>query len=202
MDNIIDPPRMPDYYRDLGISQKATPATIRKAFNVLALATHPDKNHNNNTGNSDNAAGFRKVREAYEYLSNPKKRAGYDEQYLYIRAAWERYHEQQATRSRREQERLVKAEEERRAAEAEGLRKLEERKRRSREYARKAWKQHGRAAKRKIGLQKDAAAEARLREVAERRRGEQEKAREHLGLVHLMGLPRGSHILPLYRINN
>ncbi|KAI0855782.1 hypothetical protein F4860DRAFT_519537 [Xylaria cubensis] len=199
MDDAMDLPSTPDYYQDLSVSQTASPAMIRKAFRKLALATHPDKNQYKDTGNPNNAAGFRKVREAYECLSDPKKRASYDERYLYIQAAWEEYREQQAGQIRREQERLAKkkAEEERKAAEAERLRKLEEKKKeaeeklrrkklrderarqaemRSREVARKAWEQHQREAKERIRLQKEAAAEARSREVAARMRAEQEKA--------------------------
>ncbi|KAH8160177.1 hypothetical protein CIB48_g8055 [Xylaria polymorpha] len=212
MDNAIDPPSTPDYYRDLGVSQTATPATIRQAFRKLALATHPDKIHNRSAGDSNDAAGFRKsiqVREAYEYLSDPAKRAIYDERYIYVQVAWERYHEQQGEKRRHEHERLAKekVEEERRAAEAERLRKLEEQRKvaeekarhenlreerarqaelRSREVARKAWEQRQREAEERIRLEKEAAAEVRSREVAERMRAEQEKAAlERLRLAQL-----------------
>ncbi|TRX93578.1 hypothetical protein FHL15_005550 [Xylaria flabelliformis] len=209
MDNANELPSTPDYYQDLGVSQTASPAMIRKAFRKLALATHPDKNQYKDTGNQNNAADFRKVREAYECLSDPKKRASYDERYLYIQAAWEKYREQQAGQIRREQERLAKkkAEEERKTAEAERLRKLEAQRKeaeeklrrkelrderarqaemRSKEVARKAWEQHQLEAKDRIRLQKEAAAEARSKEVAEKMRAEQEKAaRERMRLFHI-----------------
>ncbi|KAI0442903.1 hypothetical protein F4803DRAFT_575025 [Xylaria telfairii] len=209
MDNTINPPSTPDYYRDLGVSQAATPATIRQAFKKLALATHPDKIHNRSAGGSNDAAGFRKVHEAYEYLSDPVKRATYDERYIFVQAAWERYRVQLEEKSRREHERLAKekVEEEQRAAEAELLRKLEEQRKaaeekarreklkeerarqaelRSREVARKAWEQRQREAEERIRLQKEAAAEARSREVAEKMRAEQEKsALERLRLARI-----------------
>ncbi|KAI1749508.1 DnaJ domain-containing protein [Xylaria castorea] len=199
MDHDIHPPCIPDYYRDLGVSQTTSLAMIRKAFRKLALATHPDKNQNKGTGQSNDAAGFRKVREAYEHLSDPETRASYDDRYLYIQAEWERYREQQEGQSRREQERLTKekAEGERKAAKSERLRKLEEyrkaaeerlrreklreerarqAKMRSRDVARKAWEKHQREAEDRIRLQKQAVAEARSEEVAKRMRAEQEKA--------------------------
>ncbi|KAI0551246.1 DnaJ domain-containing protein [Xylaria curta] len=176
MDNIIDRPRTPDFYRDLGISKNASAATIRKAFNGLALATHPDKNCSNNTGSSKDDASFRKVREAYEYLSDPKKRAKYDKKHLYIQAAWERYHRQQTKRSEREEQRID---------ELVRLCQLEEQQMLSRENASKACEQDGRVSKRKIHLQKDAAAETRSKEVSKRRRAEQEEARERLMSIHV-----------------
>ncbi|KAJ8126593.1 hypothetical protein O1611_g7046 [Lasiodiplodia mahajangana] len=195
MDNTIDPPKIPDYYRDLGVSQIANPRAIRQAFKKLALATHPDKK----AGESTDAASFRKVREAYEYLSDPEKRARYDRIYFDVQDEWERYFHRLEEQNRREQERAARETEaeERRAAEAERLRKIEETRReaeekarreklreerarqaelRSREAARKAWEEQQRAAEERIRQQREAAAEARSKEVAERLRAEQEKA--------------------------
>ncbi|KAI1151043.1 hypothetical protein F4825DRAFT_451890 [Nemania diffusa] len=202
MDNTMNPPSIPDYYLDLGVSQTANLKTIRKAFSTLALATHPDKN----VGSPDNAASFRKVREAWEFLSDPKKRAGYDLIYFDVQDAWERYRRRQEERSRRERAREAEeraeaqrraAEEQWRAAEAERRRKIEAQRRaaeeaarrekmreekarqaeaRSREAARRAWEEQQRAAEERIRREKEAAAEARSREVAERLRAEQEEA--------------------------
>ncbi|KAI1131731.1 hypothetical protein F5Y10DRAFT_261894 [Nemania abortiva] len=198
MDNAIDPPQTPDYYRDLGVSQAANPRAIRQAFKKLALATHPDKN----VGESTDTADFRKVREAYEFLSDPEKRARYDRTYFDVQDAWERYYQQeeqlkQQARHREARIAKEKAEEQRRAAEAERLRKIEEERKvaeekarrerlreekarqaelRSKEAARKAWEQQQRAAEDRIYQQRAAAAEARSREVAERLRAEQERA--------------------------
>ncbi|KAI0107609.1 hypothetical protein GGR51DRAFT_570988 [Nemania sp. FL0031] len=198
MNNAIHPPNAPDYYRALGVSQTADPKVIRQAFKRLALATHPDKK----VGESTDAASFRKVREAYEFLSDPNKRAQYDKIYLNIQEAWRRYYYQLNEYNRREQERAARiraewarniqrrAEEDRRAAErwqrkidkmereAEKARykKAREAEKRSREAARRAWKEQQRAARERIRQEREAAAEARSREVLERLRAEQEKA--------------------------
>ncbi|KAI8953106.1 DnaJ domain-containing protein [Xylaria longipes] len=88
MNEAIDPPSTPDYYRDLGVTQTASLEAIRQAFKQLALATHPDKN----LGESNDAAGFRKAHEAYMFLSDPQKRANYDVFYLVLQRQWAEYY--------------------------------------------------------------------------------------------------------------
>lgn len=62
-----------DYYRALGIPKTATEEEIKKAYRKLALKFHPDKNK---------AAGaeekFKEIAEAYEVLSDKKKRDIFD----------------------------------------------------------------------------------------------------------------------------
>ncbi|MSP26423.1 MAG: J domain-containing protein [Myxococcales bacterium] len=65
---------MPDLYDVLGVARTATPPEIKKAYRRLAQKLHPDKN----PGKS-NEERFKKITEAYEVLSDEKKRAGYDE---------------------------------------------------------------------------------------------------------------------------
>jgi molecular chaperone DnaJ len=64
-----------DYYGALGVSQNADAAEIKKAYRKLARDLHPDKN----PGNADAEARFKDVSEAYDVLSDPKRRAEYDE---------------------------------------------------------------------------------------------------------------------------
>ena len=64
-----------DYYTILGIDKKATQNDIKKAFRALALRHHPDKN----PGNKAAEEQFKLVNEANQVLSNPEKRAKYDE---------------------------------------------------------------------------------------------------------------------------
>jgi curved DNA-binding protein len=59
-----------DYYNTLGISKDATPDEIKRAFRSLASKHHPDK--------GGDTATFQKVQEAYATLSDPEKRAAYD----------------------------------------------------------------------------------------------------------------------------
>lgn len=59
-----------DYYNTLGITKDATPEDIKKAYRSLASKHHPDK--------GGDTATFQKVQEAYATLSDPEKRAAYD----------------------------------------------------------------------------------------------------------------------------
>eukprot|EP00668_Euglena_longa_P033962 GGOE01043654.1.p1 GENE.GGOE01043654.1~~GGOE01043654.1.p1 ORF type:complete len:334 (-),score=138.36 GGOE01043654.1:533-1534(-) len=63
-----------DYYDVLGLKKEATPAEIKKAYYKLALVYHPDKNPDD--PNAD--AKFKAISEAYEVLSDEKKREVYD----------------------------------------------------------------------------------------------------------------------------
>lgn len=62
-----------DYYQVLGIGHQATPEEVKRAYRKLARQHHPDVN-----GATDAAAKFREINEAYEVLSDPKKRKNYD----------------------------------------------------------------------------------------------------------------------------
>ena len=64
-----------DYYEVLGIDKSATDQDIKKAFRKLAKQYHPDAN----PGNADAEAKFKEVNEAYEVLSDPEKKAKYDQ---------------------------------------------------------------------------------------------------------------------------
>lgn len=65
-----------DYYADLGLQLGASTGAIKKAFRELAKTHHPDK-----TSVSD-AAVFRRVREAFEQLTNTEYRTEYDRVYM------------------------------------------------------------------------------------------------------------------------
>jgi curved DNA-binding protein len=63
-----------DYYKTLGVARDADAATIKKAYRKLARQHHPD------VSKAPNAeATFKEVSEAYENLSDPEKRAAYDQ---------------------------------------------------------------------------------------------------------------------------
>ncbi|XP_061708342.1 dnaJ protein homolog 1 [Cydia pomonella] len=62
-----------DYYKILGLSKGASDDEIKKAYRKLALKYHPDKNKN--AGAEER---FKEVAEAYEVLSDKKKREIYD----------------------------------------------------------------------------------------------------------------------------
>ncbi|MCH9661766.1 MAG: molecular chaperone DnaJ [Bacteroidetes bacterium] len=64
-----------DFYDILGISKNATAAEIKKAYRKKAIEYHPDKN----PGDSNAEEMFKKAAEAYEVLSDPDKKARYDQ---------------------------------------------------------------------------------------------------------------------------
>ncbi len=67
-------PTKRDYYDILGVSKNASKDEIRKAYRKKALEWHPDRNKSANANDK-----FKEINEAYEVLSNPKKKQTYDQ---------------------------------------------------------------------------------------------------------------------------
>lgn len=65
-----------DYYKILQVDRNATEDELKKAYRKLAMKWHPDKNPNNK---KEAEAKFKQISEAYEVLSDPQKRAVYDQ---------------------------------------------------------------------------------------------------------------------------
>ena len=63
---------MADYYELLGVSRNSDTQQIRKAYRTKARKYHPDLNK----GDRDAEDYFKKINEAYEVLSDDKKRRG------------------------------------------------------------------------------------------------------------------------------
>jgi len=63
-----------DYYDILGVSKNATAAEIKKAYRKLALEHHPDRNKSSSANEK-----FKEINEAYEILSDSKKKEAYDQ---------------------------------------------------------------------------------------------------------------------------
>jgi molecular chaperone DnaJ len=64
-----------DYYEILSVHKNASEIEIKKAFRKLAIQHHPDKNQ----GDKEAEEKFKEATEAYEVLSDPQKRAQYDQ---------------------------------------------------------------------------------------------------------------------------
>ena len=74
-----------DFYKMLGVGRKAKPEEIRKAYKRLARKFHPDVN----PGDKSAEDRFKRVSEAYDVLSDPKKRQIYDRLGYYSEAGYQ-----------------------------------------------------------------------------------------------------------------
>jgi curved DNA-binding protein len=72
-----------DYYKVLGVPKSATEKEIKQAYRKLARKYHPDVN----PGDRGAESRFKDIGEAYDVLSDPEKRARYDQ----LGANWQQY---------------------------------------------------------------------------------------------------------------
>ncbi|GIW73551.1 MAG: curved DNA-binding protein [Phycisphaerales bacterium] len=68
---------VPDYYKDLGVSESASADEIKRAFRAIAKQYHPDSYSGDDPQGAE--ARFKRASEAYEVLSDPERRKQYDQ---------------------------------------------------------------------------------------------------------------------------
>ncbi len=66
-----------DFYEILGVAKNASDEEIKKSYRKLAMKFHPDRNQGEASKEAE--AKFKEAKEAYEMLSDPQKRAAYDQ---------------------------------------------------------------------------------------------------------------------------
>ncbi len=66
-----------DFYQILGVPKNAPDEDIKKSYRKLAMKHHPDRNQGDSSKNAEEK--FKEAKEAYEMLSDPQKRAAYDQ---------------------------------------------------------------------------------------------------------------------------
>lgn len=71
-----------DFYEVLGVARDADERVIKKAYKRLAMKHHPDRNQ----GDKESENKFKEIKQAYEVLTDPQKKAAYDQ---YGHAAFE-----------------------------------------------------------------------------------------------------------------
>src|SRR5690606_28600117 len=64
-----------DYYKVLDVARDASEADIKKAYRRLAMKLHPDRNPDDKQAEEQ----FKEAKEAYEVLTDPARRATYDQ---------------------------------------------------------------------------------------------------------------------------
>lgn len=67
--------KQPNYYEVLGVDYDASQEAIRRAYRRLAVKYHPD----HNPGDKEAEGRLKEVKRAYEVLSNPQRRATFDQ---------------------------------------------------------------------------------------------------------------------------
>src|SRR5438034_7593644 len=64
-----------DYYEILGLSRNASEEKIKKSYRRMAMKHHPDRNANDKASEEQ----FKQIKEAYEVLSDSRRRSAYDQ---------------------------------------------------------------------------------------------------------------------------
>ncbi|KAJ6258338.1 hypothetical protein Dda_6378 [Drechslerella dactyloides] len=194
---------LPDWYAVLELAKEASPSAIRTAYKRLAFQYHPDKTPDEKL-KPEMTKRFTQIQEAYEVLSDSRKKREYDEdlalesrikeEYRRAQEMKERQMRSRKAQQRNKQEEMMREKEDRQAElDYLAAKRQEEDLLRAAKQVQEARRQHAAAAGRKASVATERPQDDRQRRKEDDRRAKQEQKRlreEELHRIEVQRLER------------